>query len=74
MYFLFNSVAQELVQIVPHNKSADLNIFKIYGLDVTSLNRPEVTDPQQLLDRTLDFIQEIGLRLDGHRARLKVGN
>ena len=58
-----------LRDLVPEEEGDDLNLFKINALDVRSHGHPEVTDPQQLLDDTLDFIQGIVRRLDGHRAR-----
>ena len=68
------TAARELWDLVPEEEGDDLNLFKINALDVRSHLHPEVTDPQQLLDDTLDFIQEIGRRLDGHRTRREEQN
>ena len=53
------TAARELWELAPEEESDDHNLFKINALDVISHLHPEVTDPQQLLDDTLDFIQEI---------------
>ena len=68
------TAARELWDLVPEEEGDDLNLFKINALDVRSHLHPEVTDPQQLLDDTLDFIQEIARRLDDHRARREEQN
>ena len=61
--------ARDIWDLLPEEEGDDLNLFKINALDVRSHGHPEVTDPQQLLDDTLDFIQGIARRLEGHRAR-----
>ena len=63
------TAARELWDLVPEEEGEEVNLFKINALDVRSRLNPEVTDPQQLLDDTLDFIQGIVRRRDGHRAR-----
>ena len=68
------TASREILDLVPEEEGDDLNLFKINALDVRSHLHPEVTDPQQLLDDTLDFIQEIGRRLDGHRTRREEQN
>ena len=68
------TAARELWDLVPEEEGDDHNLFKINALDVRSHLHPEVTNPQQLLDDTLDFLQEIGRRLDGHRARREEQN
>ena len=68
------TAARELWDLVPEEEGDDLNLFQINALDVRSHLHPEVTDPQQLLDDTLDFIQGIVRRRDGHRARREEQN
>ena len=68
------TAARELCYLVPEEEGDDMNLFWINALGVRSHLNPEVIDPQQLLDDTLDFIQEIGRRLDGHRARREEQN
>ena len=63
------TAARELWDLLPEEEGDDLNLFKMNALDVRSHLHPEVTDPQQLLEDTLDLIQGIARRLDGHRAR-----
>ena len=63
------TAARDIWDLVPEEEGDDLNLFKINALDVRSNLHPEVTDPQQLLDDTLDFIQGIVRRREGHRAR-----
>ena len=68
------TAARDIWSLVPEEEGDDLNQFKINALDVRSHLHPEVTDPQQLLDDTLDFIQGIGRRLEGWRARREEQN
>ena len=68
------TAARELWDLLPEEEGDDLNLFQINALDVRSHLHPEVTDPQQLLDDTLDFIQGIVRRRDGHRARREEQN
>ena len=63
------TAARELWDLVSEEEGDDLNLLKINALDVRSHIHPEVTDPQQLLDDTLDFIQGIVRRREGHLAR-----
>ena len=63
------TAARELWDLVPEEEDDDLTLFQINALDVRSHLHPEVTDHQQLLDDTLDFIQGVVRRCDGHRAR-----
>ena len=48
--------------------------IQIKALDVRSHLQPELTDPQQLLEDTLDFIKGIVRRRDGHHARREEQN
>ena len=68
------TAARELWDLLPEEEGDDQNLFKINALDVRSHLHPEVTDPQQLLDETLDFIQGIVRRRDGHRDRREEQN
>ena len=68
------TAARELLDLVPEEEGDDLNLFKINALDVKSHIHPEVTDPQQLLDDTLEFIQGIARRLVVWRARREEQN
>ena len=68
------TAARELWDLVPEEEGDDHNLFKINAIDVRSHLHPEVTNPQQLLDDTLDFLQEIARRLDSHRARREEQN
>ena len=51
------TAARELWDLVPVEEGDDLNRFKINALNVRSHLHPKVTNPQQLLDDTLAFIQ-----------------
>ena len=62
------TAARELWDLVPEEEGDDLKLFKIYLLKVRSHGNPEVTDPQQLLDDTLDFVQGIVRRLGRDRS------
>ena len=68
------TTARELLDLVPEEEGDNTNVYTINALNVQTHLDPEVTDPQQLLDDTLDFIQEIGRRLDGHRTRREEQN
>ena len=63
------TAARELWDLVPEEDGDDMTLFWINALDVRFHLHPEVTDPQQLLDDTLECIQGIVRRRDGHRAR-----
>ena len=62
------TAARELWDLVPEEEGDDLNLFKINLLNVRSHGHPEVTDPQQLLDDTLNFVQGIVRRLGRDRS------
>ena len=68
------TAARELWDLVPEEECDDMNLFWINALDVRSHLHPEVTDPQPLLDDTLESIQGIVRRRDGHRARSEEQN
>ena len=68
------TAAHELLNLVPEEDGESINAFTINALDVRSHLHPEVTAPQQLLDDTLEFIQGIVRRRDGHRARRQEQN
>ena len=63
------TAARELWHLVPEEEGDDLNRSKINALDVRSHFHPEVTDPQQLLDDTLEEIREIVRRHERYEAR-----
>ena len=50
--------ARELLDLVPEEEGDDLNLFKINALDVMCHLNPEVTDPQQLVDDTYEFLMQ----------------
>ena len=62
------TAARELWDLLPEEEGDDLNLFKIDLLNVRSQGHPEVTEPQQLLDDTLDFVQGIVRRLGRDRS------
>ena len=64
----------ELWGLIPEEQGDETNKSCINLLNVYSHFHPEVTDPQQLLDDTLECIQGIVRRLDGHRARREEQN
>ena len=68
------TAAREILDLDPDEGGDGTNALTINALNVESNLHPEVTDPQQLLDDTLDFIQGIVRRRDGHRARRKEQN
>ena len=66
------NAACELLDLVPEEEGDECNRSVINSLNVQSPLHPEVTDPKQLVDDTLEFlIQNVAYR---SRANCKGGN
>ena len=66
------TAARELLDLVPEEEGDECNRSVINSLTVFSCLNPEVTDPKQLVDDTLEFLmQTVAYRT---RAKRKGGN
>ena len=66
------TAARGLWDLLLEVEGDDLNLFKINALDVRSHLYPAVTDPQQLVDDTFEFIIQIASYLS--RSKRNGGN
>ena len=62
------TAARELLDLDPEEEGDSTNAITVNALNVMCHLNPEVTDPQQLLDDTLDFVQGIVRRLGRDRS------
>ena len=66
------TAACEILDLVPEEEGDGTNAFTINALNVQSHLHPEVTDPQQLVDNTFEFIIQTASYLS--RTKRKGGN
>ena len=66
------TAARELLDLVPEEEGDSTNKSVINALNVQSHRHPEVTDPQQLVDDTYEFLMQNIAYLS--RAKRKGGN
>ena len=66
------TAARELLDLVPEEEGDSTNKSVINALNVQSHLHPEVTDPQQLVDDTYEFLMQNIAYLS--RAKRKGGN
>ena len=52
------TAARELLDLVPEEEGDSTNAFTINALNVMCHLNPEVTDPQQLVDDTYEFLMQ----------------
>ena len=53
------TAARELLDLVPEEEGDSTNEFTVNALNVMCHLNPEVTDPQQLVDDTYEFLMQI---------------
>ena len=65
--------ARELWDSVPGEEGDEMSLYEINALDVNTNLHPEVTDPKQRMDNTLEFIEMYVPNREGNSARAVEG-